>query len=333
MRRDGAARMNPLLGLALLGLVAVAIVALVTSGPREPRTGRRYAQDVRAAGQVDPGRIAWEEILPPLAVAMEAPVAVALDAEGRILVLGDRLVVLGPDGRQESRTAELAARYRGLAAAAAGRIYAAAPDRVDLLALDGGRLEVERSAAAPDVLASFAAIALAPAGVLVADAGGRRVLRRPRNLGGDWQELAGGFVVPSVMDVAVTAGGDPVTVDPGRHTVQVRDGYGDVLRSFGRMGGELADFAGCCNPAAIAMTADGRTVTAEKGLGATRVKIYDASGRFESAIAGPSAFDAATDDAPIVLDVAVDSRGRVLVLDPARRQVRVFAPKEEKKDG
>mgnify|MGYP001826318076 CR=1 FL=1 len=67
--------------------------------------------------------------------------------------------------------------------------------------------------------------------------------------------------------------------------------------------------------------------TAEKGLAATRVKVYDAKGGLESVVAPPGLFDERPNGPVIVLDVAIDSAGRVLVLDPSRRQVRVFTPR------
>jgi len=63
-------------------------------------------------------------------------------------------------------------------------------------------------------------------------------------------------------------------------------------------------------------------VTSEKGL--IRVKIHDRNGSFRSVVAGPDRFIEGT----VQLDLAVDSRGRILVLDPRRKRVRVF---EEKK--
>jgi hypothetical protein len=68
-------------------------------------------------------------------------------------------------------------------------------------------------------------------------------------------------------------------------------------------------------------------VAAEKGLAATRVKVYGVDGKLDNLVANLDAFDERPDGPAIVLDVAVDSQGRVLVLDPARRQVRTFVPK------
>ena len=129
------------------------------------------------------------------------------------------------------------------------------------------------------------------------------------------------------MELTVSPAGELLTVDPGRHRVQVRDRYGDVVSWFGRQGGKLADFHGCCNPIAIAVMPDRRVVTAEKGVATTRVKVYDRGGVLDSVVAGPDRFDYRPDGPPILLDVALDAQGRILVLDPSRKQVRVFTRK------
>jgi hypothetical protein len=75
-------------------------------------------------------------------------------------------------------------------------------------------------------------------------------------------------------------------------------------------------------------------VTSEKGI--PRVKVYDASGAFVCAVAGPVELevpkaaigDPRATDQKFVFDVAADSRGRILVLDPIRTSVRVFVRKE-----
>ena len=92
----------------------------------------------------------------------------------------------------------------------------------------------------------------------------------------------------------------------------------------------MSDFFGCCNPAHFAILPDGRFVTSEKGI--PRIKVYSAQGQFECVVAGPEqlAVDSRQLSDPRlaadkrVFDVAVDSRGRVLVLDPQARSVRVY---------
>jgi hypothetical protein len=66
-------------------------------------------------------------------------------------------------------------------------------------------------------------------------------------------------------------------------------------------------------------------VTSEKGL--PRVKVYGADGKFAGVVAGFETFSPEV----VGLDLAVDSKGRVYVLDPASKTVRVYVQKEKAK--
>jgi len=59
-------------------------------------------------------------------------------------------------------------------------------------------------------------------------------------------------------------------------------------------------------------------VTGEKGM--ARVKLYKPDGHFDCVVATPHAFA----QNMLGLDVATDSAGRVYVLEPGSRQVRIF---------
>jgi hypothetical protein len=68
----------------------------------------------------------------------------------------------------------------------------------------------------------------------------------------------------------------------------------------------------------MALAPDGSFVTSEKHL--VRVKRYDATGRFAGIISGQREWRKDV----VGLDLAVDSKGRILVLDPAADGVRVY---------
>jgi hypothetical protein len=63
-------------------------------------------------------------------------------------------------------------------------------------------------------------------------------------------------------------------------------------------------------------------VTSEKGI--PRVKVYRADGTFECVVAGAESFK----NDEVGLDVAAARDGRIYVLDPADKTVRVFVRKE-----
>jgi len=122
-------------------------------------------------------------------------------------------------------------------------------------------------------------------------------------------------------------------VNPGPHKIEAYTFYGDMEFSWGETSIGIKGFSGCCNPVSFAILPDGRFVTAEKGV--PRVKIYSDSGVFLSVVAGMESFRDTvgvydpddTGDTRKALDVAVDSGGRILVLDPVDKSVRVFVEK------
>jgi hypothetical protein len=165
--------------------------------------------------------------------------------------------------------------------------------------------------------------------VFAADAANRHILRFDVN--GDYIATIGkrdreagdaGLVVPSPhLDVAVD-GEELINANPGRRRVEFRNVNGELKRFWGEPGNRPEAFCGCCNPVNIAAMPDGNIVTAEKGI--VRVKLYDREGRM-LAYMGPEYFDPQSDG----LDVAADSAGRILVLDPKARKVLVFTRREE----
>jgi hypothetical protein len=67
---------------------------------------------------------------------------------------------------------------------------------------------------------------------------------------------------------------------------------------------------------------DGSFITAEKGI--VRVKKYDSQGNFECAIAGPDAFE----EASTGLDIAINKKNQILVLEPDASKVHIFILKQ-----
>lgn len=124
-------------------------------------------------------------------------------------------------------------------------------------------------------------------------------------------------------------------VNPGALRVEAFSFDGNLELFWGKAAADIEGFFGCCNPANMVVLPDGRCITAEKGL--IRVKVYSADGQFESVVAGPQSFGAAaavtneslSDHEYTAVDLAVDSTGRVIVLDLTTGQIHVFEPKQD----
>ncbi|MCE5328678.1 MAG: hypothetical protein LLG01_19945 [Planctomycetaceae bacterium] len=189
--------------------------------------------------------------------------------------------------------------------------------------------------------ARFAAIAVSGDNVFVADAGNRVVLRYDRSgklineIGRkDPAKGAEGLVVPSpYMPLAVTSDGLLRVSNPGKHRVEAYTFDGRFELSWGTFGTGIDKFCGCCNPVGMTLIGGGRFVTVEKGI--TRIKIYDAEGKFQGVVAGPDQFAehdklCAASTAGCTyggLALAAGPDDTLYVLDPCTRQARVFVPK------
>lgn len=289
--------------------------------------GQEFTYDLKAYRKTDPSLIAYTEAA-PIATGFQAARGIAVDAADRIYVAGDQAVRIFDKHGARASEIPLDGQPRCLAVAADGTVYVGLKDHVEILSSDG------KPQAAWDSLgpkATITSIAVGESGVFVADAGNRVVLRYDaagkvvREIGRkDAARGIPGFLVPSPhFDLALAPDGLLRVVNPGHHCIEAYTVDGDLELSWGRASLAIDGFSGCCNPTDIAALPDGAVVTSEKGL--PRVKIHDAQGQLVCVVAGAEAFP--EDDKG--LDLAVDSAGRILVLDPAAASVRVFVRKPE----
>lgn len=271
------------------------------------------------------------------AVGVRTARGLAFGPDGTLWVAGDRMLShLSVDGRL-LKPIRLKGEPYCLAVARDGTQYVGMRDHVEVYSATGALRARWHRPAAQSHLTS---IALSPDTVWVADAGARVVWRYSRSgklLGqiGKRDDSRGvpGLLVPSPhLDVAVPTSDDPSLVwvsNPGRHRLEAYTPSGTLKRTWGKYAETMEGFTGCCNPTDFALLPDGRFVTSEKGV--PRVKIYRSDGTLEALVAPPEVF---SQKAPghactsVGLDLAVDRRGRIWVLDPMARAVRVFASKQ-----
>jgi sugar lactone lactonase YvrE len=289
---------------------------------RSIEEGARY--DLSALQHIDPSLIRYTEVQ-AINPAVPSPRAMALDVGGRLLVAGDRLVGIWTASGGRLGEIETDQPATCVAGTKDGRVLVGMRDHVEVFDATGKRIAVWPRLSADSVITGIAA---SGDDIYVADSGRRIVLRCTADgrieaeLGkADPSRDIPGLIAPSPhIQVAVGPDGLVWINNPGRHRMEAYTRDGELQRFFGSAGSAIEQFLGCCNPSNFAILSDGRIVTAEKGV--PRVKVYSPQGALESVVAAPSQFG----DNNSGLDLATDSQGRVLVLEPGLQVIRVFAP-------
>jgi hypothetical protein len=304
-----------------------------------------FRYDLSGLRMTDPNLIVCEEIGPGFKTGFQRSRAIALDANGVVYVSGDRAVRRFDAAGTSLGETKIDGEPGCLAVGPDASLYVALGGRVAVCDPNG---RVKATWPAADERAIITSIAVTDTDVFLADAGGR-VVRRCDRSGKLLNEIGRkdanrnipGFVIPSpYFDVAMAPDGLLRVASPGRHRIEAYTAEGDLALSWGRPSAGPRGFCGCCNPVNFALMPSDKGfgdfagfVTCEKGL--TRVTLYDPDGGFVGVVAGCESFQrhdellsgkpAATPHA--ALDVAVDGRGRIFVLDTCLNEVRVFKRK------
>jgi hypothetical protein len=339
MSDAGASRRNTIVGLVAIGLpvvIAIAVAGLLAVDDVD-RPSAPAGSASKVAGEfapIDPRLITYAEIR-AVVLNVEAPRAVALDSLGRVYVAGAR-TILRMDVSGEHRTRiPLDADATCLAVADDGTLVIGERTRIILKDARGATMA---QWSVPGRRGYVTSVDVRGDEVLVGDAGSRVVLRfdrkgRLRGRIGEADPTRGieGLNIPSAyMDVAYAEDGAIWVANTGMHRLESYTPDGEITGYFGEPSVSVEGFSGCCNPSHFATMPDGRIVTSEKGL--PRTKICNVDGGIEEVVADASAF---TPDV-LGLDTVVDESGRVLVLDPPAKLLRVFerkvAPGAHEKD-
>jgi hypothetical protein len=311
-------------GILLCTSILLAVPAAVSAHADEGQAGVGGRQPGIAQSGAATSGFTYTE-LQPIGLEADRVYGIAVDGKDRIFVSADNsILVFAPSGQTLDRFG-LEEPARCLSVGPSGLLYLGLGDHVEVYDETGQRRAIWTDLGGEALITSIVA---AGDEVLVADAGNRMVFRFDsggrlldyiRGDGSDGPEL----VIPSsYFDLLVTPEGTLWVVNLGRHSLISYSVEGGYLGAWGRSGSEIEAFCGCCNPTHIADMPGGRIVTSEKGI--SRIKIYDALGTLETVVASPELFREGTAG----LDLAVDSRERVIVLDPMKRQVRIFRKDE-----
>lgn len=309
----------------MVAMGAAYFFLLGTSDFREP--GENLVYDLKAFEDLDNIETAFAEqtALQPGAAKVRA---LAVQGDKLYVACDDAVVVYGADDRELARH-RIAAPPMCLAAASDGTLYVGHEKHVSVIAADGTAKATWES---PSPRAYLTAIALKEDKVFVADAGNRVVYRYGQD--GTIQARIGekdpardvpGLEVPSpYLDIAINPDGELWVVNPGKLGIERFRDDGSIVTGWYKPNVLTLDgFPGCCNPTHIAFNSKGELFACEKGL--VRIKQFEVTaGTFDGLVASSELFP----QEQSLRDLAVDARDRILVLDPQRNAVRIFARKE-----
>lgn len=247
---------------------------------------------------------------------------IALDDEDRIYAVGDSVVKVFTARGDLVRQWTISQPAYSVAVDGDGRVWVGQWRQVEIYDAQGSLVDTWKD---PERLGLVSDIAVGPDDVFFADASGRCIRRFDRqgqflNNIGD-RHRKGGFDIPNgVVDFAVDAEGILHVANPGMHRVERYTADGELQGRFGRFDGrDPAGFPGCCNPTNVALDRAGRVIVSEKA--GPRVKAYDTSGELLAVVA-----DDVFDPGAKNMDLAVDSEGRIHVIDTVTLEIHVFSP-------
>ncbi len=329
-RKAGLSR-RQFLGLSTSGLLGFSSQPLLRSAQAPggtPASALRY--DISNLRHVDPSLIHYQAVRQWLVPGEDARQLVVNHQDRLFVAVNKAILILDQAG---NRLDLVSFQSSPTCVAVEGDLlYAGFRDHIEIV--DQKRQSRTNWERVPD-RCFFTGLALSKDDLFVADAG-RRVIRRYDRTG-KLRLLIGernpernipGIIVPSpFLDVEVASDGLLRVNNPGRHRVEAYTTSGDFEFAWGKPSGAIEGFCGCCNPIHISLLPDGRCVTFEKGL--PRVKMYRPDGTMESVVAGPSQFSDPSqkpfDEAAAfyqgALDGAIDSQGRIYVLEMSTRAV------------
>ncbi len=285
------------------------------------KTDRKpYQYDISKYKEVPEELIKWQEVK-SFDLPQKRAEVIAAVGEQILVGIGDEIKVYN-DAGEEQQSIKLPAAATALAAYPDGTIYVGIGSHVEIYNTAGEQTATWVSLGEKALISSIARF---DDSVYVADYGNRRVWRYSNDgaLLGDTQgETKGGFSIPSPYFEVAATDDALLIVNPGN--LEVGFYKKDLMKvdAFSKRGLELGGFVGCCNPSQIAVLPDGGIVTSEKGM--ARVKVMNKDGAVREVVAAPNFFP--FEDGPF--DLAVDAKGRVLLLHHKKHKVRIFQKKE-----
>jgi hypothetical protein len=327
---------NFLIGIVITVAIVIALVIILRTAmttDKKTTIGNIFIYNIKEFSKTDPNLIKYKEIS-KIKTGLQNPYAITTDSSDHIYVTGDKSIKIFDAQGNVLSEIKLNDSPQCLTIAGDGSIYIGMKEHIEVYNPTGKLIKKWNSLGQNVVIT---AIAVSGDDVFIADAGRKIVLRydvsgKPKATIGKRNPDKGipGFVIPSpYFDLAVAPDGLLKVVNPGLHKIEAYTFDGDLESSWGETSIDIRGFSGCCNPVNIAILSDGNFVTCEKGI--PRVKVYNSKGIFDSVVGGAESFADTVgiynpvetkEDSTKALDVAVDSKDHILVLDPVEKTIR-----------
>jgi hypothetical protein len=312
-----------LTGLSLI-LLLTGLMAYDLFSDRKP-SQNPYEYKLDKFKQIDSTTICYKEVF-HIKPSVNELKGIAVDPADHIYIAASGFILkYGPSG-DSLFSFKIADTACCIATGADGKIFVAMKKHIEVYDPKGKRLKKWKPV---NEIAWFSSIAVTDSLVFVADAGNKIVHRF--NLQGELTGQIGkkdkdkgipGLFIPSpYFDVLIDKQGQLWAINTGRHAFEAYTFEGELVTRWERTSMRIDGFSGCCNPTHVAALSDGSFVTSEKGI--ARVKIHDKNGDFKCVVAGPDQFEEGTTG----LDLAVDSKDRVLIMDPVKNVIKILIEK------
>ncbi len=311
------------IGFSVFLILAVLILMsydlfLGTEGKKE----NPYEYDLTELKKVDKSKICYSEIQ-KIKPEADKLYGIAIDTDDNIYITTSNTVLRYNQNYELNQTIKTSDKARCITVGPDGKIYLGMKNYLEVWDRSGNLISRWDTI---NNVATITSIAVNETSVFIADAGNKVVQHFDLNgkfinsFGKKDKEkgIPGLFIPSPYFDVLFGRDGELWAINTGRHSFEAYDFEGNLKSSWTRTSMKLDGFSGCCNPSHVAILSDGSFVTSEKGI--ERVKIHEPSGDFKCVVAGPDQFTEGTRG----LDLAVNTKDQIFVLDPKKGIVRVF---------
>jgi len=282
-------------------------------GACDKKSDDLYIYDLEELRHVPPGLIQWETASRKK-IELENLYGIATGYRDYSYISGDRKILVLDGSDDLIMNLELEDEATALAVDSDGTLFLGIGNYIEVYEKSGALRDRWSDLGSDSIITSISA---GKKEIYVADAGSRLVFIFTKSGklisiidGHDERKEMQGFIVPSpYFDTSLDQDQNLWIVNPGLHTLEKYSREGRFLELWRKSPVGIEGFSGCCNPVHIAILPDGTFVTSEKGL--QRIKLHGSAGEFLHVIAGSRAFTKRSD----ILDLAIDSEGRIVVLD------------------